>query len=118
MIVGLLAAAISPLETRSVDFLKSHVWVKFFDAQKWRVFYLVTKALIYGVLSLFMGLCCFILNVNGEKTSNIKHLSYNNLFRPVQLVFMLILFNITSVESVCTTCRGAVDGCAGGYACP
>ena len=118
MAVGLLAAAISPMETRSVDIHEPHMWVKFLDAQKWRVDYLVTKAQIYGVLSLFMGLCCFIRKINGEKTSNIKHLSYNNLFRPVQLVFVLILFNINSVESVCTTCRGAVDGCAGGSTCP
>ena len=31
---------------------------------------------------------------------------------------IVLLLNLPTIEAVCSTCRGAVDGCAGGAACP
>ena len=33
-------------------------------------------------------------------------------------IVMLVLLNLPSIQAVCPTCKGAVDGCAGGAACP
>ena len=33
-------------------------------------------------------------------------------------IVMLVLLGLPSIQAVCPTCKGAVDGCAGGAACP
>ena len=50
-----------------------------------------------------------------QRVSTIGGMGYVSSFR---VVVMLILLNLPSIVAVCPTCKGAVDGCAGGAACP
>ena len=58
------------------------------------------------------------LNLSYKIKELLEHLSYNGWRSSTRGITMLILLNLTSIDAVCATCKGAVDGCAGGAACP
>ena len=120
VILGLLAAVFSPWRTRLTGILKPHCLDGGYAQarKKGRVYYYVTKAQIQSVFASLAGICYYISNVNREKITYNMNLSNNFMMRPAQMVILFILLNINSVQSTCMTCRGAVDGCAGGSTCP
>ena len=111
-ILGSLFARVSSKSTRFEVVLKLYNMVKFKSA--------------YNAC---MCACSFYLGVAiSTSTSSFQDVvSSFNVFTnkgllgsnsSTSVIMLLILLNLPSTAAVCSTCKGAVDGCAGGAACP
>ena len=118
VILGVLAAEVSSEKSGFAGVVKLDSGLERASARKLRIYDYVNWARICGAIASIARICRIIFFFVLRKTMSFqKKQSYNLIKLPTQVLILVILFNIKGAQAVCTTCRGAVDGCAGGSTC-
>ena len=117
--LGTLAVKVSARKSYVASVVMLNSEIERASARKMRIYDYVNWARICGAIASIAEMCHIIFFFVLRKAMSFnKKQSYILIKLPTQVVILVILFNIKGAQAVCTTCRGAVDGCAGGSTCP